>query len=561
MARLMAAGGEPRVAPLQQHIAGGLGRLLLITLGAVGFVLLLACANVTGLLLARTTGRERELAMRAAIGATPRRLAQWLLAESFILAALGGAAALLALVWSMSGLREFLANTAPHPDTIVIDPSVLGFAAVATLLTGLLCSLFPIARGHNLAFGLKLSAPGTTRAAVRDSVRRLLVVGQVAVASVLLVGALLLTNSLWRLTGVALGFHPANVLTLRLSTTGLRNRHDYHAAELKQILDRIRALPGVVSAGSGTAFPLAGHDFGFVVAIEGEPAPPADAPNTAVDLVSPGYFRTMGIRLDAGRDFGERDGGGAPAVAIINQTFARANFGRRDPLGSRLSLGGQPRDANITVVGVVSDVRDGNPGDDVRPTVYRPFAQAAPQIGWHTAAIAVHTSSDPMRLSETVRKTISALAPASAVYDFAAMQDRVDASVAPQRQRAALFGLFAVAAVLLTAVGLYGLLAYMVAQDMHEFGVRLALGSTPAQLLAVVMRRGVWPACAGVVLGLAGALALTRLLAGLLYGVTATDPLTYLAAALTMLLVSVVASCLPARRAMNADPMTILRSE
>jgi putative ABC transport system permease protein len=564
MRSFIAAGGVPHVVELQRRIAGNLRTILLIALGAVGCILLLACANVTSLLIARMTARERELAMRTALGATPRRLAQWLLAESLALTLSGAVVSLLLFVSLMAGLRTLLAGAIPHPEALGLGRSVLVFIAVSVVLISALCAAIPIARvlGGYDAVGVKLASSGTIRTSVRDSVRRVLVSGQVAAALVLLVGALLLATTVWRLSGVGLGFDATDVVTLKISALGLGNSPQLKTDKMTEILQRLRNVPGVSAAGASTAFPLSGHAFGFTIPVAGEPPPALLAQDaTAVDAVSPGFFGTMKIKVIAGRDFDERDGSITQRVAIVNKAFARSNFAGRDPLSRRLSLGGGPQDANIAVVGIVDDFKDGNPGDDPRPTVYVPFSQAAPQLGWHTVAVAVRTSSDSRELLGTLQRVIRELAPQSAVYDLATMEERVAATIAPERQRAIVFGLFAVVAVVLAAVGLYGLLASVVAQNMHDFGVRLALGATRNDLMGLVFRQSLAPTAIGIVVGLGAALGCSRLLADQLYGVTTLDPMTYAGAAGAMIAVSTVASCLPAYRATTVDPITVLRAD
>jgi putative ABC transport system permease protein len=563
MRSFIAAGGTPHVIDLQRRIAGDLRGILLIALGAVGCILLLACANVASLLIARMIGRERELAMRTALGATPRRLAQWLLAESFALTMSGAAVSLVLLVALMAGLRTLLAGAIPHPEAIGVDRSVLVLIAVSGVLTSALCAAIPmtrVLRGYD-AVGVKLASSGAIGTTVRDSVRRLLVSGQVAAAMVLLVGALLLFTTIWRLSGVGLGFNATHLATLKISALGLGRTPQIRTDKVTEILQRLRNVPGVSTAGASTAFPLSGHAFGFTIPVAGEPPPSLLAQDaTGVDAISPGFFGTMRISFIAGRDFDDRDGSSAPRVAIVNNVFARLNFAARDPLGRRLSLGGGPEDANIAVVGVVNDFKDGNPGDNARPTVYVPFAQAA-QVGWHTVALAVRTSSDSRELMGAFRREVIGLAPQSAVYDLATMEDRVATTIAPQRQRAVVFGLFAVVAVVLAAVGLYGLLASAVAQNMREFGVRLALGATRRDLMGLVLRQGLAPTSFGIMAGFGAAAGLSRVLADQLYGVTTLDPLTYVLAAGSMIAVSTVASGLPAYRATTVDPIQVLRAD
>jgi predicted permease len=441
---------------------------------------------------------------------------------------------------------------------------VLVFIAVSVLLTSTLCAAIPmtrVLRGYD-AVGVRLASSGAIGSTVRDSVRRLLVSGQVAAALVLLVGALLLVTTIWRLSGIGLGFDATHVATLKISALGLGTSPQVKTDKVTEILHRLRNVPGVSAVGASTAFPLSGHAFGFTVPVAGEPPPPVLAQDaTGVDAVSPRFFGTMRVNFIAGRDFDDRDGSSAPRVAIVNKVFARLNFGGRDPLSRRLSLGGGPDDANISVVGIVDDFKDGNPGDDVKPTVYVPLAQASPQIGWSTLAIAVRTSSDSRELLGVLRREVMGLAPQSAVYDLATMEDRVATTIAPQRQRAVVFGLFAVVAVILAAVGLYGLLASAVAQNMREFGVRLALGATRRDLMGLVLRQGLTPTAVGIVVGFGAALGCSRLLADQLYGVTTLDPMTYVAAAGVMIAVSTIASGLPAYRATTVDPIKVLRAD
>ncbi|HEX5069067.1 MAG TPA: FtsX-like permease family protein [Vicinamibacterales bacterium] len=564
MRSFVAAGGVPHVMELQRRIAGDLRGMLLIALGAVGCILLLACANVASLLIARMTGRERELAMRTALGATTRRLAQWLVAESLVLTVAAAAVSVMVLLGLMAGLRTLLAGAIPHAEAVGVDQSVLLFVAVSVLVTSALCAAIPVARvmRRHDSPGARLSSSGAVGTAVRDSVRRVLVAAQVAAALVLVVGALLLVTTIWQLSGVGLGFNATHVATLKVSALGLGNPAQVQTDKVTEILRRLRSLPGVSAAGASTSFPVSGHAFGFTVPVAGEPPPPGVAQDaTGVDAVSPGFFGAMGIQMIAGRDFEDRDGSSAPRVAVVNKSFARLNFGGRDSLSRRVSLGGGPEDANIAVVGVVDDFKDGNPGDDTKPTVYVPLPQAAPQLGFHTLALAVRTPSDPRRLMPSLRREIAGLAPQSAVYDLATMEDRVAMTIAPQRQRAVVFGIFAVVAVILAAVGLYGLLASVVAQNRREFGVRLALGATRRNLIGLVLRQGLAPTAVGIVVGFGVALACSRLLADRLYGVTALDPVTYLAAAATMVVVSTAASCVPAYRATTVDPIRVLRTD
>jgi putative ABC transport system permease protein len=564
MAPRLAQGGAPSAVTLQRQLAGDLRPVLFVAFGVAGAVLLIACANVAGLLLARMTNRRRELAIRAALGGTSAQLARLVLTESGILALAGGAAALLTVWWSLATLRHSLVGAVPHAGLIAMDGRVAAFVLAAGLLSGTLGAAIPVAqlllRGREN--GRSGAAP-VLRFGSRHLIQRALVVGQMSGAMVLLVLALLLLNTLWRISDAAdIGFNPRNVLTFRVpGWIGTWGRPRETA--LDEIVNRIRTLPGVVSAGATTSFPLDGHGFKFTIPVEGQPEPTvAERDNTGVDVVSPGYFRTMGITLRAGREFKPNDDATAPRIAIVNEAFLRwKKLSDLEAVGRRIGMGGGLQYANIEIVGVVEDVKDQNPGDEVKPIVYRPFMQAAPNISWGTADIVVRTTTDPIGLSEPVRQVIGAVVPGAAPNDVQSMEHRIAILISPQRQRAVVFGVFGFTAVLLAAVGLYGLLTYVISQEMREFGIRLAIGARREQLMWLVLRRGVLAALVGLAFGVAGARLLTSVLAGMLYGVTATDLLTFAVAAAVMLAVAIVASYVPARRAMRADPLEVLRAE
>ncbi len=563
MRPFIVAGAIPHVTSLQHRIAGDLRGILLLGCGAVTCILLLACANVTSLLISRIGGRERELAMRLALGATPQRLVQSLLVESIVLTIAGAALALLTLWSLMAGLRGLLTGAIPHADAMGIDGAALAFVASTLVLTSTMCAAIPATRmfRRRTTPSARLASSGAIgTTTVRDSVRGVLVSGQVAAALVLLIGALLLLNTVWRLSGIELGFDAAHLLTLKISATGLGTSPE-RTGRVSDLLNRVRHLPGVTAAGATTALPLSGHAFHFTVPVEGEVPPPSSAQDgTGVDAVSAGFFGAMRIPL-VGRDFDDTDGSSSPRVAIVNRSFGRLEFPGRHPIGRRLSLGGGPADADITVVGIVDDFKDGNPGESATPTVYVPFSQAAPQLGWHTAALVVRTSSDPSSFAGTLRREVMGLTPHSAVYEIVTMEDRVATTIAPQRQRAILFGLFAMVAVALAAGGLYGLLVSVVAQGRRELGVRMALGASRRDLIGLVLRHGMTPTMIGIVIGLVGALGFSRLLAGQVYGITTVDAMTYVTAAAAMTAVSLIASCLPAYRATIVDPLEVLRTD
>ena len=569
MTSRMQRGDRAQIVPLQQHLAGDFRPVLLIALGVAGAILLIGCANVAGLLVARIAGRERELAIRIAIGGTPLRLARLLLIESAILASAGGLAAMLTLQWSVSALRQALAGTAPHAGTIAVDMRVAAIVVLAVLVTTCLCAAIPVHRvlGRGRRGDWRLGTSRARHSRTRHGAGRVLVIGQVSGAVVLLVSALLLLGTLWRLTNADVGFDPRNVLTLRVpGWVGQWPRPRETA--LDEILRRIQAMPDVVSAGATTALPLDGHGFGMGIYVDNEPKPTGEEPGIGVDVVSPTYFDTMGIRILSGRSFTAHDTSTSPRVAIVNEAFVRwKGLNNTSALERRLSMGGGPQYAlrssqwSVEIVGVADDVKETNPGEEARPIVYRPFMQAAPNIGWGLANIVARTAADPVGASESVRQAIQAVVPGATVYDVQSMDHRIARLVAPERHRAVVFGLFGVAGVLLAATGLYGLLAYIVSQQMREFGIRLAIGASRAQLAGMVLREGLLAAAIGLAVGLAGAVLLTRVLAGILYGVAPTDPVTYASAAAIILSVAAIASYLPAQRAMKADPLAVLRSE
>lgn len=560
---LFAAGGVPEVVPLQRFLAGDLRDMLVIAFAAVSLVFLMACANVAGLLVARAASRRTELAMRVALGASPLRLMQMLLAEALLLSVAGAAAATAVVYVARGALQSLVARNGLPSATIAIDWPVLLFAAVLAVVAALLSGLLPTIRLLRAmpSMATRAAGTGTIRASSSDRLRRVLVAAQMAAAFTVLIGAVLLLNSFWRLAAKDLGFEPANVFSFRISLVGGGYSPAQRQALAGDLFERLEAVPGILSAGAGTVLPLAGQSFGFSVPIEGGAPWAADEPMIAVDLVSPGFFRTLGVAMAEGRDVDRPDGADAPPVAIVNQAFVRERFPAGDALGRRISLGGGPQDATITIVGIVKDVWNRRPREQVVPHVYRPFAQAAPQITWGTLRGVVRITSGEVPLAETVRREVTAIARQAAVYDFAMMTDRVSETVTPDRHRATIFGILAIAAVVLAAVGLYGLLAYFVLQSRHELGVRMALGASKSGLVGLIARRALRPVLVGIGIGAIGSFWFARALENLLYGVRPIDPATFAAAAAGLLLVAVAATCVPAWRAAQADPMVALRAE
>jgi putative ABC transport system permease protein len=562
MFAFLAAGGTPRVTMLKSHASRAARPILPATLVGGAVLLLLVCANVSGLLLARLFSRQRELAIRAALGAPLLAQARSVWLEVGLLATLATTASLLAVWWAHGVLRALLSSVTPYGSDLTMSVPVVAFAFGIAALTTVVCAAWPtvrIARGEAGA-GTALNHTTDTRQS-GNAAHRALVTAQVALAAVLLVAGLLLAATLSRLTGDELGFSPASTLTVRIPAVGLGPEARRMQA-VSDVLERLRTVQGVEAAGMSTSLPLGGHSFYFVVAVEGEAPPPGDPRDgPAVDAISAGFVRALGIRLTAGRDIQQTDRAESPPVALVNEAFVRNNLAGRDPLGRRIGLSSSPEAANVTIVGVVDDVRDTGPGDPVRPRVYIPYTQAGRTVGWHTAVLAVRTSGDPRRMAETVRRTVAAVAPEAFVYDVRTMEERVAALIAPQRQRATVGGVMGILALGLAGLGLYGLLAYTVERGMHEFSVRRALGAGGADIVRLIVWRGLRSALVGLLAGVPAAFLLARVIAGFLYGVAPDDPFIYALAAGLIVLVTLLAVSAPAWRAVRADPLALLRAE
>ncbi len=556
-----------RLVPAIEELTGGFRRPLLMLLGAVVCVLLIACVNVAGLLLARVATRQREMAARAALGGSRRRIIQQLLTESLILACVGGGLGVLLAVWSVDGLFAVSPTELPGREGFGLNGRVLTFTLLLSLLTGLVFGLTPAwsASKIDLTTSLKEGARGATDGVMWRRLRGALVVAEIALALVLLTGAGLLMKSFWRLRQVDPGFDPRNVLTLRLSLDGFKYRTQAEWAEwYRRLQDQLQTIPGVQRASAVMPVPLHGvqqfADFVFPFEIEGRPFDQSESPRISGYTVQPGYFRAMGIRLSAGRDFTAHDDEDAPAVMIVSEEFARRYFPNEDPLGKRVRTIGPlagPNPRWREIVGVAADVKGNRLNAAAKPEVYTAFAQDP----FNEMYIAVKTDVDPNSIVSAVRAEVSALDKHQAFYDVRTLEERMSASIAQQRFSMSLLALFAVLALTLTAVGLYGVMAYTVNQRTHEIGIRIALGARNSDVLKLVVRQGMILALTGVVIGLMASLALTRLMNGLLYDVSATDPLTFALVALLLVCVALLACWIPARRATKVDPMVALRYE
>ena len=538
---------------------------LFLLLGAAGVVLLISCANVANLLLARATARGREIAIRAALGATRWRIVRQLLAESLLLALAGGACGALLAWWGVDLVVALIPGEIQRRipggvGAVGFDARTLGFAALVSLFTGLLFGLAPAlhASRPDLTRALKVGgAAGEGRG--RRRARDLLVVAEIALALVLLAGAGLLIRSLVRVQRAELGFDPRHVLRMGLPMTGAGDSAGgEQAARYRRILERVAALPGVQSAALANNLLAGPRDPGLPLTIEGRAAAaPGETPLAINRVVSPNYFETLGVPLRAGRDFNEWDRPGAPAVAIISRSLAERHWPGADPLGRRLRLGGSQSDSPwLTVVGVVGDVRHPLSAAP-QPTVYR--AQGQTPRAW--MYLIARAAPDPAALFAAARGAVREAEAGQAISGLGTMEEWLGESVAEPRFVMTLLGLFAAVAVALAAVGVYGLMSYAVGRRTREIGVRVALGAQAGDVVRLVVREGMWLALAGIALGLIVAAAASRLLAPFLFGLDPADPPTLVSISLLLAGVALLACYLPARRAARVDPLVALRHE
>jgi putative ABC transport system permease protein len=549
------------LAPMHEHITGSIRTPLAVLLGAVALVLLVACANVSSLLLTRAAARQGELAVRAALGAGTHRLVRMLLTEGVLLALLGGGAALLVAYFGIGAVRALAPEGVPRLDEVNIDGRVLAFTLGVSIVVGLLLAILPAFQSVrvDLQQGIKLGVHAATVRSRRRA-RSILVVAELALALILTIGAGLLTKSFLLLSQVEPGFQPENVLTFEISLSPLKYRDAREASTFHlNAIRQIEALPGVLSAGGVSTLPLGGRDNRAAFTVEGEADP--DVRETAVHyrLVSPGYFRAMGIPLLRGRTLSETDDASAPLVLVINQTMARLLWPDSDPIGRRINFGGPDDGDWYRVVGVVGDVK--HFGLDAQPEieVFMTYAQASFQA--HSIIVVARTVRDPTSLSADVRSRISSVDPNQPVYNVRPLSAVLSSSVAPQRFNVMMMAAFSTLCLLLAAVGIYGVISYSVGQRTHEMGIRMALGARGRDVLKVIVGQGAALSLLGLLLGVVGALGLTRLLSGLLYGVRPTDPLTFAGVTVLLGLVALLASYLPARRAAKIDPVIALRHE
>jgi putative ABC transport system permease protein len=541
---------------------------VLLLFGAVGFVALVACANVANLLLARAARRQREIAVRAAVGAGRLRLVRQLLSESLLIALLGGALGLLLAFWGAQALVLLLPAGVPRLGEVDIDATVLGFTIALSLLTGLVFGLAPALQASGIAprESLKEGARSAGAGRASERLRGGLMVAEVAIALLLLVGAGLLVRSFLRVRDVSPGFDTRDLVALELSLPASAYPEPGQvSAFYREALERVAALPGVTAAAATSHLPIASGGFNLSVKLEGAPAParPSEVPTAFYRAVSPNYFAALGIPLLRGRPFDERDVARTPRVAIVNETMARQLWRGQDPIGKRFTLD-ENDTSPIEVVGVASDVRAFGLDSDPAPELHVPYAQGSTSFwAWtgRSLTLVLRGSGNAAALAPPLRATIAGLDKDLPVYNVRTMDEVLAASVASRRASMLLIGVFAAAALILAAVGLYGVVSYAVGQRTHEFGVRMALGAGERDVVRLVLGRGIKLAVLGLLLGSVGALALSRLLSSLVYGISPRDPLTYVGVGLLLFTVALVASYLPARRAARVEPVTALRHE
>jgi putative ABC transport system permease protein len=551
------------VLPLREQFYGNVRRPLWLMLGAVGFVLLIACANVANLLLSLATSREKEIALRAALGARRSRIVRQLLTESLLLALLGSA---LGLGFAWLGIKALLAIS---PRDVVslqgvgVNSSVLMWTLGVSILTGVIFGLAPALHISRLNLNDSLKEGGKAdsgQAAGSRRMRNVLVVSEIALAVVLLASAGLLVKSFVRLQQVDRGFNPDNVLSMVVRLPSARYPEDPQLVQFfNQSMERLRNLPGVRSAGMVNFLPLyggLGSNTGFKIVGRPEP-PPGQGPSTDVRVVDAGYFQTLGIPILRGRNFSDVEQREAKRVILINEALARKHFPNEDPIGQRLDVGMFENPVVTEIIGVVGNVRYDSLIDEAPEAVY--FAH--PELAYPFMTLVLRTDGDPAAIAPTVQREIRALDPNQPVSDVRTMDQVMSEAVSRSRFNTLLLGLFAGLATLLSAVGIFGVMNYSVALRTREIGLRLAVGAQPRQVLLLVLKQGLILTIVGVGLGLAAAFALTRLLSGLLFGVEAVDATTFTTMSLLLMMVSLVACYLPARRAMRIDPMLALRYE
>ncbi|HEV7797719.1 MAG TPA: ABC transporter permease [Pyrinomonadaceae bacterium] len=550
-----------RLVNLQERLVGGMRSSLLLLLGAVAFVLLIACANVANLLLARATARQKEIAVRTALGASRWRIIRQLLTESLLLSTVGGGIGLLLSVWLTKLLIAVSPPNSPRFDEIRPDTRVFLFTFALAVITGLVFGAAPALQASRVNLNERLKEGGRAggSGSTHNGMRSLMMVSEVALSFMLLVGAGLLIKSFMRLRDVTPGFNSGNVLSMRISMPNAKYpKGEPRVQMLRQMIEHIKSLPGVQSVGAVLSLPLGGDTFnvGRSYLREGRPATPEESANAAYLVSTPDYFRALQIPLVAGRAFTDQDTEQTPQVVVVNESMARILWPGESPLGKRITIW---RDEKFPreIVGVVGDTKP-SLDTEAGPQMYVPYAQ---ESNWTGMSLVIRTNTEPTALTAAVRSEIRSLDKAIPVYNVKTMNDVLAISVGPRRTPMLLLSTFAGVALLLAMIGIYGVTAYHVSQRTQEIGIRMALGAQMRDVMKLILKGGMALALIGIGLGLVGALALTRLMSSLLFGVKPTDMVTFAVVSLCLFVTALVACYLPARKATKVDPLVALRYE
>jgi putative ABC transport system permease protein len=550
-------GESAEVVVLHEQVVGRIRPALLTLLAAVGVVVLIACSNVANLLLVRASVREKEIAIRTALGAGRRRIVAQMLAESLVLALAGGLLGLLLAYAAISPIQSLSAGSIPRVNDVAIDGRVLVFTLVLCILTGIAFGLVPAWQASRANVSEVMKEGGRSSTGSRGRwLRNVLVMAEVALSLVLLVGASLLLRSFSRLTHVDPGFRADNVLAFRVSLPQASYKEDgQRTVFFNQLLERLRGLPRVTSAGMVQSLPIR-DDYVLSFTVQGRSIPRGSEPSANHRVVTPGYFESLGIPLRRGRDFTDRDTAGSPMVAVVDEAFARRHFPGEDPIGRGIDIG-NGTDGFYEIVGVVGEVRYGGLDATADPTMYVPYQQDVFSTMW----IVARTDGDPAGIAADARGIVRDLDRGLPAYSMSPLAEVVNGSLDQRRFSMLLLGLFALVALFLAAVGLYGVISYSVSQRTQEIGLRLAIGAPRETLLGMVIGQGMKLVVAGVLVGILGALALARLVSTMLFEITPFDPPSYASTALVLLIVAALACYVPARRAMRVDPIVALRYE
>lgn len=555
------------VVPVGEEVTGDVRPALFVLLAAVGLVLLIACANVANLLLARADTRRREIAVRTAIGAGRARILRQLLTESLLLAVLGGVGGLLLAMLGVEALIALAPAGVPRIDAVRLDATVLGFGVGITLLTGILFGIAPAvsASRASLSGVLRESGRGVSAGRARQRFRRALVVGEIALSVVLVIGAGLLIRTFWELRGIDLGFQTEEIVTARIAlpSTSYPDPEDV-VSFFSELEERLEAIPGARAAGAARVLPLQGEIGDWGIDIEGMAEPEGNGFSADWQAATPGYMEALGIPLLRGRPIGEQDRADAPPVVVINRTLAERHWPGEDPVGARLRLASADDSRPwLTVVGVVEDVRHNTMTEEPRTELYLPHAQTSVAAGQtrRTMSVVLSATGSTSELLGRLREEVRAMDPNLPVADMLPLAEIVGEAQAQPRFVMLLLLVFAALALTLAAVGVYGMIAYAVTLRTHEFGVRLALGAEPGSIVRLVMRDGLFLVIVGTAVGAAGAVLAAQALRSMVYGVAVLDPATFLAVPLLLAAVALLASAIPARSAATVDPVVALRRD